>query len=152
MFNDRVDLAMARSRRNKSLMAVMYLDIDKFKSINDTHGHDVGDALLKAFAARLTECVRATDTVARLGGDEFTVVLEQLAAREDGCHIAEKIVTAMRPDFALGPNTLSITTSVGVAFCQGQDELSGDILLKQADEALYAGKAAGRNNYKIAPD
>ena len=141
---------MARSLRHKTLMAVMYLDIDKFKSINDSLGHDAGDALLKAFARRLTECVRATDTVARLGGDEFTVTLEEVNGRDDGGQIAEKIVAAMRPDFTLEHRSLNITTSVGVAFYDGGETLTADLLVKKADEALYAAKGAGRNNYKVA--
>ena len=128
----------------------MYLDIDKFKSINDTLGHAMGDLLLTEFARRLTQCVRTVDTVARLGGDEFAVILEQLHERRDGCHVAEKIVAAMRPDFTLEYRTLSITTSVGIAFHQGGDEISADSLVKKADQALYAAKGAGRNNYQVA--
>ena len=131
-------------------MAVMYLDIDKFKNVNDTLGHAMGDALLKDFARRLASCVRSVDTVARLGGDEFAVILEQLNDREDGCRIAEKIVAVMRPEFTLEYRTLSITTSVGVGFLQGGEEISADNLIKKADVALYAAKGAGRNNYQVA--
>jgi diguanylate cyclase (GGDEF)-like protein/PAS domain S-box-containing protein len=151
LFQARLDRAMARTRRSHTLMAVMYLDIDKFKNINDTLGHAMGDALLKEFARRLAGCVRNVDTVARLGGDEFAVILEHLDEREAGRRIAEKIVTAMRPEFTLEYRTLSITTSVGVAFHQGgSDERSADHLVKKADEALYAAKGAGRNNYQVA--
>jgi diguanylate cyclase (GGDEF)-like protein len=129
----------------------MLLDVDKFKSVNDELGHDVGDALLAAFAQRLKACARATDTVARLGGDEFTVILESLARREDGLHIADKIVEAMRPPFELGAHTLRITTSVGIAFYQGGRETGEEGLVKQADEALYAAKAAGRDTFRVAP-
>jgi len=150
LFHDRLSQVMARARRHKSLMAVMYLDIDKFKNINDTLGHAMGDALLKDFARRLTSCVRAVDTVARLGGDEFAVILEQLGGHDDGCRIAEKIVAAMRPEFTLEYRTLTITTSVGVAFYQGADDIPPDQLVKKADEALYAAKGAGRNNYQVS--
>lgn len=150
LFHDRLARAMARSLRHKTLMAVMYLDIDKFKSINDSLGHDVGDALLKAFARRLTECVRTTDTLARLGGDEFTVILEEVNGRDDGRQIAEKIVAAMRPEFTLEHRRLNITTSVGVAFHDGGKSLTADLLVKKADEALYAAKGAGRNAYRVA--
>src|SRR4029078_722744 len=139
----------ARSRRGGTLMAVLYLDIDRFKSINDTLGHDAGDDLLKAFAKRLAECVRPTDTVARLGGDEYAVVLEGLGGRDDGRRIAEKIVRAMHPAFALQGRSLQITSSVGRAFYGGEADLGSDSLVKHADEALYRAKHAGRNNYQV---
>jgi diguanylate cyclase (GGDEF)-like protein/PAS domain S-box-containing protein len=151
LFHDRMSQAIARSRRNATLMAVMYLDIDKFKSINDTLGHAMGDALLKSFASRLTNCVRSTDTVARLGGDEFAVILGEIDEREDGCRIAGKIVAAMRPEFTLEYRPLAITTSVGIAFYDGSGEMTVDGLVKKADEALYQAKGAGRNNYQVAP-
>lgn len=149
LFHDRLNQAIARSARGGTLMAVMYLDIDKFKGINDTLGHDMGDQLLRAFSRRLVDCVRTTDTVARLGGDEYAVVLEDLGLRENGERIAEKIVTAMRPEFMLENRSLAISTSVGIAFYQGKTEISQDQLIKQADEALYQAKGAGRNNYKV---
>lgn len=151
LFHDRMSQAIARSRRSATLMAVMYLDIDKFKGINDTLGHAMGDALLKSFASRLTGCVRSTDTVARLGGDEFAVILGEIDQREDGCRIAGKIVEAMRPEFTLEYRSLAITTSVGIAFYDGSGEMTVDGLVKKADEALYQAKGAGRNNYQIAP-
>ena len=150
LFADRLEQAVARARRNKTLMAVMYLDIDKFKTINDTMGHDTGDLLLKEFSVRLAGCVRNTDTAARRGGDEFVVILEALAGRDDGHRIAEKIVTSMRPEFRLGERTLAVTTSAGMAFLEPGEALAGDALLKRADEALYRAKAAGRDNYKVA--
>jgi diguanylate cyclase (GGDEF)-like protein len=152
LFHDRLTQAIARCVRNKTLMAVMYLDIDKFKNINDTLGHDMGDQLLKAFSRRLGSCVRATDTVARLGGDEYAVVLEGIESREAGERIAEKIVTSMQPEFVLENRSLRITTSVGMVFYEGKAETSQDQLVKQADEALYQAKGAGRNNYKVFGD
>ena len=149
LFYDRLNQAIARCARGGALMAVMYLDIDKFKSINDTLGHDMGDQLLKGFSRRLAGCVRATDTVARLGGDEYAVILEGLESREAGERVAGKIVTAMRPEFVLENRPLAITTSIGMAFYEGGSEISQDKLIKQADEALYQAKGAGRNNYKV---
>jgi len=149
LFHDRLKQAMARCARNGTLMAVMYLDIDKFKAINDTLGHAMGDQLLKAFSRRLADCVRATDTVARLGGDEYAVVLEDVGMRENGERIAEKIVKSMRPEFVLENRALAITTSIGMAFHEGKVEIGQDRLIKQADEALYQAKGAGRNNYKV---
>jgi diguanylate cyclase (GGDEF)-like protein len=110
----------------------------------------MGDEVLNAFARRLEECVRSVDTVARLGGDEFAIVLEQLSDRDAGCRIAGKIVTSMRPEFTLEYRTLAITTSIGVAFHQGGEEINADDLVKKADQALYAAKGAGRNNYQVA--
>ncbi len=149
LFYDRLAQAIARSRRGGNLMAVMYLDIDKFNSINDTLGHDAGDDLLVAFSRRLSTCVRNTDTVARLGGDEYAVILETLSTREDGERIAEKIVAAMRSEFTLGSRQLAITTSVGLALYDGRNEIGQDQLIKQADEALYTAKGAGRDNFKV---
>jgi diguanylate cyclase (GGDEF)-like protein len=90
------------------------------------------------------------DTAARLGGDEFAVILEQLAAQEDGRRVAQKIVEAMRPPFAIGDRALKVTTSVGLAFYKGEDPIDGDAILKRADDALYLAKAAGRDNYQVA--
>jgi diguanylate cyclase (GGDEF)-like protein/PAS domain S-box-containing protein len=150
LFHDRLTRAMARSRRHGSLMALLYLDIDRFKHVNDTLGHDAGDTLLKTFSKRLTECVRETDTVARLGGDEFTVILEELNGREDGCQIAQKIVAAMRPEFVLEGRSVNVSTSVGIAFYHGEEGVAADDLIKKADAALYQAKAAGRDQYRIA--
>jgi diguanylate cyclase (GGDEF)-like protein/PAS domain S-box-containing protein len=149
-FHDRLEQAMSRGRRTRKLLAVMYLDIDRFKSVNDRLGHSVGDLLLKDFGQRLAYCVRAVDTVARMGGDEFAVILEELGQREDGCRIAEKIVREMQPEFPLDHHTVAITTSVGIAFWDGKDALSPDTLVRNADGALYEAKNAGRNNYQVA--
>ena len=149
-FPDRLEQAMARSRRQKTLMAVMYLDIDRFKGINDTLGHEAGDALLKEFAARISAVLRTTDTAIRLGGDEFVIILEGLGSRENGAAVAEKIVASMRTPFSVGKGTLRITTSAGLCYYQGDASLNGDALLRKADEAMYQAKAAGRNNVKFA--
>lgn len=149
LFQDRLSQAMTQSLRNKSLMAVFYLDIDKFKSINDNLGHATGDALLKAFSQRLLNCVRAVDTVARLGGDEFAVILSSVDIHDNACKVAEKIVQAMRPEFVIENRGLSTTTSVGVAFYAGDSGVTAGTLIKKADQALYEAKGAGRNNYKV---
>jgi diguanylate cyclase (GGDEF)-like protein/PAS domain S-box-containing protein len=150
LFEDRLQRAVARSRRNRARMAVMYLDIDKFKGVNDTLGHHVGDGLIREFARRLRACVRDTDTVARLGGDEFAVILEELEDQDAGRRIAEKIVAAMRDEFNLGEARLSVSTSLGMAFYRGQDGVETDLLVRRADEALYEAKAAGRNTYRVS--
>jgi diguanylate cyclase (GGDEF)-like protein len=133
-------------------MALMYLDIDRFKQINDGFGHNAGDLLLQAFAGRLLQTLRSTDTVARLGGDEFIVVMENLPKPEVATMVAAKIIQAMAAPFNIDQQTISVTTSIGVAFYQG-GAVSADMLTKQADEMLYQAKGAGRNNVQVAlPD
>jgi len=147
---DRLRQEMARGHRYHRLMAVLYLDIDRFKHINDTFGHAAGDALLKGFAQRLSDCVRTTDTVARLAGDEFFVLLDELHSRDEGRAIAQKIVESMRPAFALESSAVNVTTSVGIAFFDGSENVSGDALITKADQALYRAKASGRDTYREA--
>jgi diguanylate cyclase (GGDEF)-like protein/PAS domain S-box-containing protein len=150
LFFDRLAQAMARSRRTRTSMAVLYLDIDKFKQINDNFGHDSGDLLLQQFSGRLTRCVRATDTVARLGGDEFVVLFESLASDQDSRQVAEKIIAVMQDEFALSERSVRVTTSVGIASFGGDIDLGPDELVSRADKALYAAKHAGRNTYSVA--
>jgi diguanylate cyclase (GGDEF)-like protein/PAS domain S-box-containing protein len=148
LLGDRLEQALARARRNRQLISLFYLDLDRFKEINDALGHAAGDALLKAFAERLNACVRETDTVARVGGDEFIILLEDV--REDAAAraVADKIIDAMRREFHLEPKALRSTTSIGIAFTRG--DTTGEGLMKQADAALYEAKRAGRNKYHIA--
>ena len=149
-FGLRLAEVMGRCRTSGALMALMYLDIDRFKQINDRFGHNVGDALLRAFAARLSQSLRSTDTVARLGGDEFTVIMESVPRPEVAGTVAAKIVQAMSTPFVIEQLTISVTTSIGLAFFQG-GSTSADALVKQADEMLYQAKGAGRNNVQAAP-
>lgn len=149
LLRDRLRLAVARCSRKGKLAALMYLDIDYFKQINDGMGHDTGDALLKAFASRLKGAIRETDTVARLGGDEFVILVEELAHPEDASRIAGKILQQIQEAFVCGTATLRISSSIGIGFIDGTvADIDG--LLKQADEALYAAKKAGRNRYHTA--
>ncbi len=145
LFNDRIARALARSHRSKGLIGLLYLDIDHFKLINDTHGHECGDLLLQAVAKRLIICVRDSDTVARLGGDEFVVLMEGLHDPGDAKVVAEKILAAIRQPFDLNGITLSVTTSIGLAYSMGKGDTS-EVLLKRSDSALYGAKVAGRNN------
>jgi len=148
LFNDRIIEAMQRSKRTRSLMALMYLDVDKFKSINDNYGHAVGDELLIEFSKRLSTAVRATDTVARLGGDEFTIIAESLKSPDDAQLIASKIIKHVRREMCIHDHTLNITTSIGVSFYQGED-INADQLINNADRALYRAKQAGRNRMSV---
>ncbi len=145
---DRLEQVLARARRSGQLLSLFYVDVDRFKSINDKFGHAAGDALLKGFAERLNACVRESDTVARLGGDEFVVLLEDLRRTEDAHIVARKIVEAMRRHFHFGSQALRASASLGMAFTRGA--ANADHLLKQADAALYEAKGAGRNRYEVA--
>lgn len=151
LFYDRLRQAMGRSRRNKQIVGLFYIDIDHFKDINDRLGHDSGDDLLCQFAQRLRASVRAVDTVARLGGDEFTVIAEGLHTPADGGVVAEKIMQQMRAAFVLGSRQLTISVSIGIAFYYGAD-IGADALIKSADSALYRAKAAGRARYAFAEE
>ncbi|MBC7917394.1 MAG: PAS domain S-box protein [Rhodoferax sp.] len=150
---DHLKLAMTTSARNGKRGALMLLDLDHFKLLNDTQGHDVGDLLLQQVATRLQSCVRDGDTVARLGGDEFVVLLEALSphSHEAAPHaeaIASKLLDAFLPAFYLNGNSYTSTTSIGIVVFLG-DEESMDDLLKKADLAMYQGKSAGRNTARF---
>lgn len=149
-FEQKLEDAMARAKSSRALMAMMYLDVDHFKRINDTLGHLAGDLLLKAFAARLARTLRSIDTVARLGGDEFTVIMEDVASPDAAVMVAAKIVQSMRSLFVLDGHPVAASASIGVAFYQG-DETDPKTLIKRADEMLYQAKAEGRNTYCVAP-
>ncbi len=148
-FEELLDGAMARTRRSGQPMATIYLDVDRFKSINDTYGHAGGDAVLVEFAARLKATMRETDVVARHAGDEFVVVLEGIADEHEALAVAAKIVDAMRAEFRFEDYSLRVTTSVGVALFDGglQDMAS---LMSGADRALYEAKSRGRDQVVLA--
>jgi diguanylate cyclase (GGDEF)-like protein/PAS domain S-box-containing protein len=160
-FKELLARAVKRSARGEERMAVMFLDLDRFKQINDSLGHSAGDELLKEVAARLSSCVRGTDDVgrgadghadghatARLGGDEFTVLLDRLRSPEDAARVAARIVQAMARPFAVAGNELFVSASVGIAVYPA-DGTDVDTLLKNADVAMYYAKDSGRNNYKF---
>jgi len=150
-FEERLDDAVRYSRRYGTLMALLFLDIDHFKEINDTCGHQGGDNVLREFAQRLLECVRETDTVARLAGDEFVIVLEGLTATAEAQAVARKIILAMQTPFDVCGQQRLVTTSIGVAV-RRQDEDDAQALLGRADVALYRAKSAGRNTFETNPD
>jgi diguanylate cyclase (GGDEF)-like protein len=149
LLTDRMSMAMAHARRNESAMAVVYLDLDGFKQLNDRLGHGAGDMLLKMVASRLVKTVRQEDTVARLGGDEFVLVLWHLAEPGYAATVARKVIEALSQPFDIEGNTVSITTSAGVGIypIHGED---ADTLTKSADLALYEAKRAGKNLYRIS--
>ncbi|MBI2307365.1 MAG: EAL domain-containing protein [Rhodocyclales bacterium] len=144
LFRDRLEQALMQAKRHKyRTPAVMFLDLDRFKQINDTFGHDAGDALLKEVAARLRQCVRGSDTVARLAGDEFTVLLPEITDQADAHAVAAKILAAMQVPVAIGGESRVVTTSIGIAIYP-RDGRDADTLLKRADAAMYSVKGSGR--------
>ncbi|OWW19562.1 diguanylate cyclase domain-containing protein [Noviherbaspirillum denitrificans] len=140
--------AISRSKRTRAAMAVMYLDIDHFKSINDTKGHAVGDQVLQQFARRLKQSVRETDFVARIAGDEFVIVLENLNFAEEAQLVAKKILLCASEAMAIDGSEMFVTTSIGIAFNQSE-ESDAAALLARADKALYVAKDAGRNAFYL---
>jgi len=143
LFEDRLGLALARSRRRGTQTAVLFLDVDRFKIVNDTLGHRVGDALLREVAARLRAAVRASDTVARFGGDEFAVLCEELSDERDALRVATSLHAALSAPCELGSESHVLSTSVGVAVAQGR-EATPEGLLRDADAAMYRAKELGR--------
>lgn len=148
VFDDRVRQALAYARREKQRAAILFLDLDRFKIINDTLGHAVGDGLLREIAGRLKGCIREVDTVARFGGDEFAVVLASLSETSDAESVAGKFLKALAQPSQIDQHELFITTSIGISFFpdHGDDVES---LVKRADTAMYQAKSLGRNNYQI---
>jgi diguanylate cyclase (GGDEF)-like protein len=142
LFADRLELAVARRARTGRTLAVMFADLDDFKDVNDSHGHDVGDDLLRDLAGRLQAAVREVDTVARLGGDEFTVLCEDLDSSADARGIGQRVLRAVEAPFVLGSATVSITMSLGIA-CADREGPTPAELLRLADLAMYRAKGDG---------
>jgi diguanylate cyclase (GGDEF)-like protein len=145
---DRVSLAIAHARRNKSALAVVYLDLDGFKEVNDTLGHDAGDRLLEMVGQRLVAAVREVDTVARVGGDEFAIVLWQVTGALDAASVASKLLKTVSKQYGVRGRTVKIAISAGVAIypAHGDDAAT---LLKSADLALREAKDSGKNAYRV---
>jgi diguanylate cyclase (GGDEF)-like protein len=146
---DRLALGIAHARRNTSMMAVMCLDLDGFKQVNDSLGHDAGDALLRLVADRLVATVREEDTVARLGGDEFVIALWESGHADAVAKLAEKVVQAVSEPYQIQGHDVHITVSVGVGMYPTHGE-AVETLIKCADMALYEAKRTGKNDYRIA--
>lgn len=148
LLTDRLQQMLAQARRSTSQGALVYMDLDKFKPVNDTLGHDVGDLVLKEIAQRLLSSVRESDTIARIGGDEFVILLPAIETRQDASTVAEKIRAALALPFLANGHTINIGCSIGIAVYpeHGTDEIS---LMKNADVAMYQAKQTGRNNVQI---
>jgi diguanylate cyclase (GGDEF)-like protein len=151
LFRDRVEHALAVSKRSDRSVAMLFIDLDNFKAINDSFGHSEGDRVLSATAQRLSKCTRSGDTVARLGGDEFAVLLENLVDREPVIEVAKRIVATLREPFPFLGSDLRISASVGVAFATRDDGV--EELLRNSDVAMYSAKAEGKGRYAVfAPE
>lgn len=148
LLNERIHHAIALACRHKKQFAVLFLDVDRFKDINDSLGHPIGDRLLRSVAERLLACVRNTDTVSRLGGDEFVVLLSEIEHIGDANGVAEKMLTSLTAPHHITPHEINLTVSVGISVYpdDGQD---AETLIRNADTALYHAKEAGRNNTKV---
>jgi len=148
LFLDRLNQVLNRAKRDGETAAVLFLDLDNFKDINDTLGHAAGDELLRQAARRLTDCVRGEDTVARLGGDEFTVVLQEIGSGNSAAVVASKIIQAFRTPFDINGHEMYALASIGITVYP-DDGTTADALLKNADAALYRAKSEGRNGYRF---
>ena len=148
LLRDRLEHAISLAHRNQNLVGVMFLDVDRFKIINDSLGHSVGDQLLRKIADRLTSTVREADTVARFGGDEFIVIAEGISDRHQLEKLAKGIIERMAEPFRVGAHELFVTTSIGIALIS-DDSANADALIAQADIAMYSAKDSGRNNFQF---
>jgi diguanylate cyclase (GGDEF)-like protein/PAS domain S-box-containing protein len=148
LLNDRLTQAISYARRRGSHLAVLFVDLDRFKLVNDSLGHAIGDRLLQSVAERLVTCVRSSDTVSRQGGDEFVVLLSQVEHAEDAAITARKVLTALSVPHSIALPALQVTASIGVSIYP-DDGLDGDALIKGADVAMYRAKSSGGNNYQF---
>ena len=146
LFLDRLAQALAHAERSNNLLAVMYLDLDDFKRINDSHGHEMGDLLLSNLAQRLLRCLRKSDTVGRLGGDEFVILLPDIQREENVMNVALKILQSVKAPFELNGRRFQITTSIGIAIYPA-DGIQARILLNNADIAMYHAKSDGKDSW-----
>jgi len=148
LFFDRLNMALAQAQREAHRMAILMFDLDEFKKVNDTHGHNAGDALLQGVSSRLIHMFRKGDTIARLGGDEFVLLLPEIPALEVAKNVAERVVLSFQKPFELDNLKISITASAGIAVYP-EDGNDADTLIKSADIAMYRAKADGRNRFHV---
>ncbi|MBF0316765.1 MAG: sensor domain-containing diguanylate cyclase [Nitrospirae bacterium] len=146
LFFDRLEQAIVQAKRYSYLVALLYVDLNRFKHVNDTYGHQIGDLVLKESATRLANCVRDADTVARIGGDEFNVILSRVGEKKDVQHIAEKIIAGMDRPFCFEGIECSIGASIGISLYP-HDARDTTMLIKKADSVMYQVKALGRSDF-----
>lgn len=149
LFNDRLRVAMHRAKRHQIQLALLFIDLDGFKEVNDTFGHDVGDRLLVKLSNRVNELLREEDTFARLGGDEFTIVLPGITAEIDLKNVLDRILTSIAQPINVNDITLHVSGSIGVALYPDQDDVDADQLIRHADQAMYTAKLSGKNGYQF---
>jgi diguanylate cyclase (GGDEF)-like protein/PAS domain S-box-containing protein len=148
LLHDRVGQAIAQAQRNREVLALLFIDLDRFKTVNDSLGHHVGDLLLKTVAQRLEACTRGSDTIARIGGDEFVVLLGDLDQPEDARHVAQKVLDALSGPAMIDTHELRVTPSIGIC-AYPHDGADVETLMRNADTAMYHAKQMGRNNYQF---
>jgi diguanylate cyclase (GGDEF)-like protein/PAS domain S-box-containing protein len=146
LFFDRLSHALSRAKRSNTRVAVLYLDLDDFKEINDAHGHETGDMVLKAVAQRLRNSLRESDTAARLSGDEFSVLLEDICTNEDAEIVAQNLLRILAQPYVINGHRLSLSASIGITLCSQNCNRPSD-LIRRADAAMYRAKQAGKNTY-----
>jgi diguanylate cyclase (GGDEF)-like protein/PAS domain S-box-containing protein len=152
LLSDRLQQGMTQALHHAQLLAVVYLDLDGFKEVNDRHGHQVGDQLLIALASRMRLALREGDTLARIGGDEFVAVLLNVNSRADCVPLLARLLTATAPTIDIGPLSLQVTASLGVSFYPQKEDVDADHLLRQSDQAMYQAKLAGKNRFHAFDD
>lgn len=148
LFNDRLNQSIEKAKRNKERLAVFFIDLDRFKEINDSLGHKSGDIVLQEVSSRITSIIRKEDTVSRLGGDEFTILMTELHRAQDASLLAQKILDVLSEPIQIEENTLYVSSSIGISLYP-QDDTDAQNLLKYADAAMYKAKAEGRNNFQF---
>ncbi|MBJ54412.1 MAG: GGDEF domain-containing protein [Gammaproteobacteria bacterium] len=151
LFKDRLEQSLKHVRRSKKSTALLFIDLDQFKRINDTLGHDAGDELLTTVARRLRECVREEDIVARLGGDEFTILLADISHADDAGLVARKILQSLTEPIQLGAQEVTVSGSIGITIAP-EDSMNASVLMRNADLAMYRAKDQGRNNFQFFTD
>jgi diguanylate cyclase (GGDEF)-like protein len=145
---DRLNQMLAYAKRHGKMFALLFLDLDGFKAVNDRFGHDIGDQLLREVAGRLGAAIRSEDTLARVGGDEFIFLLSAIHAREDAAIVSDKILALLREDFVINGSVCKIGGSIGVAIFPDHSETM-DALVSCADDAMYQAKAKGKNAFQF---
>jgi len=149
LFYERLQQTMEWANERQQMVGILFLDLDGFKQVNDSKGHDVGDLLLKAVAVRLSSCLRGSDTISRLGGDEFTVILPAIPSVQDAVRVAEKLLATLSKPFVIGGSTIAITSSIGISlFPNTAQDL--ETLVKEADNAMYRAKQQGKSRYEFS--
>lgn len=149
LFYDRLLTVMATNKRRKSNSGLLFIDLDGFKAVNDEHGHEAGDQLLKQVSQRMSHSIRASDTVGRYGGDEFVVLLHEIKSEKDAEYVAKEIITTISEQFMLNNIAVNIGCSIGIAI-YNSEQITAEQYINKADEAMYKVKKSGKNNYKLA--